>query len=311
MANALIVSSSPHIRSDEKTSRIMLDVCIALIPAVVAGVIFFGYRTLLVIMVCIASSVLAEYVTRKAMKRNNTIGDLSAAVTGLLLALCLPPTIPLWIDAVGGAVAIIIVKQLFGGLGQNFMNPALTARIILLVAWPAAMTNWVISTGTDIVSTATPLGMVKETIAGTLPSYMDLFMGNIGGSIGETSVFALLLGALYLIIRRVITPEIPVIFIGTTALFSWLFGGDPLFNILAGGLMLGAFFMATDYSTSPVTIKGRLIMGFGCGFLTALIRRYTAYPEGVAFAILIMNVCVPLIDRYTMPKRFGGKLKNA
>jgi electron transport complex protein RnfD len=311
MANTLIVSSSPHIRSEEKTSRIMLDVCIALIPAVVAGVIFFGYRTLLVVLTCIAASVLSEFIARKALKRVNTINDLSAAVTGLLLALCLPPTVPLWIAAVGAAVAIIIVKQLFGGLGQNFMNPALTARIFMLVAWPAAMTNWVISTGTDIVSTATPLGMLKEKTITALPGYMDLFMGNIGGSIGETSAFALLIGALYLLIRRVISPEIPLMFIGTTALFSWIFGGDPLYNILAGGLFLGAFFMATDYATSPITMKGRIILGFGCGFLTALIRRYTGYPEGVAFAILIMNICVPLIDRYTMPKRFGGKLKNA
>jgi electron transport complex protein RnfD len=306
MANELLVTSSPHIRSDEKTFRIMLDVLIALTPALIAGATFFGLRVLLVAAVTVGSALLFEFAARKAMKRDNTIGDLSAAVTGLLLALCLPPTIPLWIAAVGSLVAVVLVKQLFGGLGQNFMNPALAARVFLLFAWPAAMTGWVVNTGVDIVSTATPLGMLKENAGAALPSTLDLFMGgNIGGSIGETSAFALLLGGLYLLVRRVIGPEIPVLYVGTVALLSWAFGRDPLFQILSGGLILGAFFMATDYATSPVTFKGRCVMGVGCGLLTVLIRFFTPYPEGVAFSILIMNVAVPLIDRWTRPKRFG------
>jgi electron transport complex protein RnfD len=284
---------------------------IALLPALFAGITYFGFRSLFVVLVCIVSAVFFEYITRKAMKKSNTIGDLSAAVTGMLLAFCLPPTIPFWMAALGAMVSIVLVKQLFGGLGQNFMNPALAGRVIMLFAWPAAMTGWIISTGTEVISTATPLGILKEQVGAILPSYLDMFMGNIGGSIGETSAFAILLGAIYLLIRRVITPEIPVVFIATVAILSWIFGRDPLFQILAGGLFLGAFFMATDYSTSPVTMKGRVVMGFGCGLLTVLIRFFTAYPEGVAFAILLMNVCVPLIDRYTMPKRFGGKVKHA
>lgn len=314
LESPLLVTSSPHLRSEDTTGKIMRDVAIALLPAAAVGVYQFGFRALLVILVSIFACVTSEYVTRKILKRENTIADLSAVVTGLLLALNLPASIPLWIAAVGGVIAIVIVKQFFGGIGQNFMNPALTARVFLLVSWPVQMTTWMTPGKPDTLSSATPLAVMKgkEAVETQLPGYMDLFLGSVAGCIGETSVAALLIGALYLIFRRVITLEIPIAFIGTTALFTWIFGGQALFagdfvyHVLSGGLMLGAFYMATDYSTSPVTRKGRLIMGIGCGFLTAVIRLYTNYPEGVSFAILLMNIVVPLIDRYTVPRSFGG-----
>lgn len=309
----LLVGSSPHLRNHDSTQRIMMDVLIALLPAVAAGTWFFGWRALLVVLVTTAVCIAAEYATRRVLHRDNSVSDLSAAVTGVLLALNLPPEIPLWMAAVGGVVAIVIVKQLFGGLGQNFMNPAAGARVFLLIAWMPQMTKWM--NPADVVSSATPLAMLKgnEAVTGSLPSYLDLFVGRVGGSIGETSVLALLLGAAYLLYRRVITLEIPVAFIGTLALVTWIFGGETLFSgnfmyhVLAGGLMLGAFFMATDYSTSPVTRKGKIIMGVGCGLLTAVIRLYAGYPEGVSFAILLMNIVTPLIDRYTVPVSFGGE----
>jgi len=318
LENNFLVASSPHIRDNASTRRIMVDVAIALVPASLAGIYFFGLRSLMVILVTVLACVASEYIARRVMKRESTIGDFSAVVTGILLALNLPPTIPLWIAAIGGFVAIVVVKQIFGGIGQNFMNPALAARVILMVSWPVQMTNW-ISPGPDAVSSATPLAFIKgaEAVEGVMPSYMDLFLGNIGGTIGETSVLAILIGAAYLLYRKVITLHIPVAFIVTTALFTWVFGkdglftGDFLYHILAGGLMLGAFFMATDYSTSPVTSKGRVIMGIGCGLLAAIIRLYTNYPEGVSFAIIIMNVVVPLIDRFTVPRSFGGEKANA
>jgi Na+-translocating ferredoxin:NAD+ oxidoreductase subunit D len=314
----LVVASSPHLRDSSSTSRIMQDVVIALIPAALAGIYFFGIRAAIVILVTMAASVASEYITRRILKRENTIADFSAVVTGLLLALNLPPTIPLWIAAVGGAVAVIIVKQLFGGIGQNFMNPALAARVILMVSWPVQMTKWIIP-GADAVSSATPLAILKgrEAVEAAMPGYMDLFLGRVGGCIGETSALAILIGAAYLVYRKVITLEIPLTFIGTAALLFGIFGkegllqGDFLAHILAGGLMLGAFFMATDYSTSPVTFKGRLIMGIGCGLLTFVIRSYTNYPEGVSFAIILMNIVTPLIDRYTIPRSFGGEGKVA
>lgn len=334
MENRFLVSSSPHIRDSVSTRKIMLDVIIALLPASVAGIYFFGLRALAVILVTVSSCVISEYLARKAMKRECTIGDLSAVVTGLLLALNLPPTIPFWIAAIGGAVAIVIVKQMFGGLGQNFMNPALAARVVLLVAYTEQMTNWVNPRGVDAISAATPLEVLKNSAAGTaadvasgatplvesaaeMPTYLQMFLGQVGGCIGETSALALLLGALYLLARRVIGLQIPLTFIGTTALFTWIFGGETLFtgdflyHVLAGGLILGAFYMATDYATCPVTNKGRIIMGIGCGILTGIIRLYTNYPEGVSFAIILMNVVVPLIDRFLVPKSFGGGKKVA
>ena len=337
MENKFVVSSSPHIRDNVNTKKIMLDVIIALLPAALAGVYFFGLRALAVILVTISSCVISEYIARKAMKREATIGDLSAVVTGLLLALNLPPTIPFWIAAIGGVVAIVIVKQMFGGLGQNFMNPALAARVVLLVAYTEQMTNWINPKGVDAISTATPLEIAKNSLIGAtadvvggatqvgdvalqaaeMPTYLQLFLGQVGGCIGETSALALLLGALYLLARKVIGLQIPLTFIGTTALFTWIFGGETLFtgdflyHVLAGGLILGAFYMATDYATCPVTNKGRIIMGIGCGILTGIIRLYTNYPEGVSFAIILMNVVVPLIDRFIVPKSFGGGKKVA
>lgn len=312
MENKFIVSSSPHIRGSGSTSKIMMDVILALLPAAAAGIYFFGFRALAVIVVTILACVISEYISRKLMKRDNTIGDYSAVLTGLLLALNLPSTIPLWIAAVGGAFAIVIVKQLFGGLGQNFMNPALGARVFLLIAYTGHMTNWVNPRGVDAVSSATPLELIKSG-ATELPSYAQLFIGNIGGCIGETSAAALLIGAAYLLFRNVIGYEIPLTYIGTVAVFTWIFGGASLFSgdyvyhILSGGLIIGAFFMATDYATSPVTLKGRIIMGAGCGLLTSVIRLFAGYPEGVSFAIILMNIIVPLIDRYTVPKSFGGE----
>ena len=294
----------------------MIDVAAALMPAAIYGAFVFGPRVILVILTTVLSCVASEYITCRLMKKENSIWDFSAVVTGILLALNLPPTLPLWIAAVGGFVAVVIVKQFFGGIGQNFMNPALTARVFLLIAYTQSMTKWVIPGQVDGVSSATPLQLVKkgaEAVEGTVPGYWELFVGYVGGCIGETSVLALLIGAAYLLYRRVITPEIPLAFIGTLALFVWVFGGeglftgDVLYHVLSGGLVLGAFFMATDYSTSPVSTKGRIIMGIGCGLITAIIRLYANYPEGVSFAIILMNVAVPLIDRFTVPKSFGGE----
>ncbi|NMB33582.1 MAG: RnfABCDGE type electron transport complex subunit D [Clostridium sp.] len=313
MGDSFVVSSSPHIRDKTNTKRIMKDVIIALLPATFAGIYFFGLRALAVVLVSILSCVATEYLSRRMMKRDNTISDFSAVVTGLLLALNLPPTIPLWLAALGGFAAIVVIKQLFGGLGQNFLNPAMGARIILLVSYPAYMTTWT-KPVVDAVSTATPLGMLKAGEAALhLPDYAKLFWGNVSGCLGETSAAALLLGAVYLLARGIIGFEIPLTFVGTTALFTWIFGGDMLFtgdfvfHVLAGGLLLGAIYMATDYSTSPMTFKGRIIMGIGCGLLTGVIRLYTNNPEGVSYAIVIMNIVVPLIDRYTIPKSFGGE----
>ncbi len=306
------VASSPHIREGTTTRRIMSDVLIALLPASAASVWFFGLRALLLIAVCILTAVGWEWVSRRLMKRDDTIGDLSAVVTGLLLALNLPVTIPLWISIVGTFLAIVVIKQLFGGIGQNFMNPALGARAILVVAYGQAMTAWVApGGGVDAVSVATPLMAMRE--GGALPSYLDLFLGRIGGSLGETSAAAILLGFIWLLARRVISWEIPVLFCGTTALLTWflgtggLFTGDPLRHLLSGGLLLGAVFMATDYSTSPVSNRGKWIYAVGCGLLTAVFRLFTSMPEGVSFAIILMNSLTPLLDRLTVPVSFGGE----
>jgi len=315
----LLAGSSPHIKNNETTSKVMKDVIVALVPAIIAGLYFFRIQAALVIVVTVLSCVLSEYIWTKLSKKPSTIKDLSAVVTGILLALNLSPTVPLWIAVIGGAFAIIIVKALFGGLGHNFINPALGARAFLMASWPVQMTSWKSpSAAIDAVSSATPLALIKGTeAAGQLPSLMNLFIGNIGGCIGETSVIALLLGAAYLLIKRVITPELPLAFIGTVGLMTWILGGtemfqgDFLYHIFAGGLMLGAFFMATDYTTSPITLKGRVIMGMGCGLLTSVIRLYGGYPEGVSYSILLMNLVVPLIDRYLVPKSFGGDVKNA
>ena len=303
----LIVTSSPHVKSSTTTSTIMRDVIIALIPALIASNIIFGLRAGLVTAVCVASCVGFEYLSRRIMNKKNTISDLSAVVTGIILAFNLPSTMPLWMCVIGSFVAIVIVKQLFGGIGQNFANPAITARIVLLVSFGTQMTNWAapkIAAVADAVSGATPMAQIA---AGETPNILIMFLGTTGGSLGETSALALLLGGIYLVYRKVINPIIPVAFIGTVFVFTAVLGVNPLAQILGGGLFLGAIFMATDYSTSPVTNMGKLIFGIGCGLITVLIRVFGSYPEGVSFAILLMNILVPYIDKATRLKALGGK----
>ncbi|MCQ4838952.1 RnfABCDGE type electron transport complex subunit D [Neglectibacter timonensis] len=305
----LIVSSSPHFNGKKTTQNIMLDVIIALTPAMIASVILFGFRAMVVILTCIASCVLSEYICRRVMKRSQTVGDLSCVVTGILLALNLPVTINPLISVFGGVIAIVVVKQMFGGIGQNFVNPALTARIILMNSFPARMTHWTAafdySATADAVTTATPLGILSEGSGGQLPSYLDMFLGKTGGCLGETCALAILIGGIYLILHRVISPVIPVTYLATAALFSFLFGRDPLFDLLSGGLMLGAFFMATDYTTSPLYFWGRVVFAVGCGALTLVIREFGSLPEGVSYSIILMNILTPLIERYIKPRAFG------
>ena len=308
----LTVSASPHVRSPHTATGIMLDVIIALIPALIAAVVIFGTQVLLVTLVCVGSAVLSEYLCRKVMKRHQTIGDLSAVVTGLLLAFNLPVSVPLWIAALGSIIAIVVVKQMFGGIGQNFVNPALAARIILLVSFPSKMTGWTL----DGVTTATPLASLKSgTVDSTaLPSMVDMLLGKHGGCLGEVCSVALILGGIYLIVRKVISPAIPLSYIGTVAVFMLLAGKGSLeftaYQLLSGGLLIGAIFMATDYTTSPVSFKGKIIFGIGCGLITAAIRVFGGYPEGVSFSIIIMNILVPHIDRLTTAKPFGTPKKD-
>ena len=303
----LLIEPSPHIKSPLTTQRIMLDVLIALLPAVIAGTVIFGLQALVLVVLCAAFCVISELVFNIITKREQTIHDLSAVVTGVLLGLNLPPSLPIYMAAIGSFAAIVVVKQFFGGIGENFANPAITARIILMLSFGKYMTAWsapVISlTGApDAVSSATPLASPDN-----MPTYFELFLGVHAGCIGETCAAALLLGGIYLIIRGVIDPVTPVAFIGTVALCSLISGHDVLMQILSGGLMIGAFFMATDYATTPITRTGKLIFAVGCGLITSVIRFYGIYPEGVSFSILIMNILVPLIDRYVRPKPFGTK----
>jgi len=307
--NLLIVSSSPHLHSANKVSTAMRDVCIALLPALVGAVYFFGMAAATVILTCVITALLSEVIAPKIMHREVTISDGSAVVTGLLLAFCLPSTIPLWIAAIGSAVAIIIGKQFFGGLGCNIFNPALIGRAFLVASWPVAMTTWV--TPLDGVTTATPLGIIKEGLSEQLPSLGQLFMGNVAGCLGETSALALIVGGLYLLYKGHIDWRIPFSYLGTVFVVTAVVGADPLFHLLSGGLMLGAFFMATDWVTTPITKKGRLLFGVGCGLLTVLIRLMGGYPEGVCYSILLMNLATPLIDRYTKARVFGGVKKHA
>ena len=303
MDNQLYVSSSPHFRSTNSTRRIMLDVIIALMPTSVAACVIFGLRSLVLIGVCVATCVLLEYVSRKIMKRDTTIGDLSAVVTGLLLALNLPVDINPLIAMFGCLIAIVVVKQMFGGIGMNFVNPALAARVVLLVSFPSAMMHWVKpfeGSGPDAVTAATPLAAESGTY-----SYVDLLIGNCGGSIGEVCAAALLLGGVYLVIRKVISPIIPCVYLATAALMSLAVGADPLYQLLSGGLMLGAIFMATDYTTSPLTKWGKVIFAAGCGIFTILLRTYSNMPEGVSFSILLMNILVPHIENLTTPRPLG------
>ncbi len=321
-----LVTEAPHVRARDGVRDIMLDVIIALMPALIAGTVVFGYRVAAVAAVCIASCVLFEWLWCRLVKKPSSISDLSAAVTGLLLALNMPVTIPLWMPIIGSLFAIVIVKQFFGGIGHNFMNPALAARAFMLTSWAQAMTNWTVpfaklslggKAAADAVSSATPLALLKSGSYEGMPTYLNLFLGNAAGCIGEVSALAILIGAAYLLYRRVIKLRVPLCFILTVFAITWIFGkngwftGDALRHILSGGVLLGAFFMATDYTTTPYTPKGQIIFGIGCGIITAVIRLWGAYPEGVSYSILLMNAATPLIDRYTAPKRFGtegGKL---
>ena len=321
MENKLHISVSPHIHSKRSTQKIMLDVLIALLPATIAGVVIFGITSLAVIAVCVGVAVLSEFLFNLIVKKQQTISDLSAVVTGLLLALNLPANVPLWQAAIGSLFAIIIVKCLFGGIGRNVVNPAITARVFMLVAF-TSLTQAAFPV--DSTAGATPLpeivgGLQSAAETGTsfdvltVVSLKDLFLGNVGGAIGETCSVALLIGGIYLLVRKVITWHIPVAFIGTAFVFSLaLHGFDPiaaLSLVLSGGLILGAIFMATDYVTSPTTPLGKLIFGIGAGLITVLIREWGIYPEGVSFAILIMNILNPYIDSLTARKMFGGAKK--
>ena len=312
----LVVSASPHLRTKDTTTRIMLDVIIALIPALIASIVLFGPRVLAVTATSVISAVLSEYVARKVMKRHNTIQDLSAVVTGLILAFNLPVSIPLWMAAIGSFFAIVVVKQFFGGIGQNFANPAITARIILLLSFGQAMGNWTapLSWKTDAVSTATPLAIVGGEADEALPSLLEMFLGIRGGCLGETCSVALIIGGIYLIARKVISPKIPVAYIGTVAVVMLIAGkfdlGFVAYQLMSGGLLLGAFFMATDYSTSPIKSNAKIVFGIGCGLLTCVIRLFASLPEGVSFAILIMNLLVPHIETVMAPKPFGTVKEN-
>jgi electron transport complex protein RnfD len=321
-----ILSSSPHIHSGESIPKVMYSVIIALIPATLAGIYLFGLSALKVIAISVGICMFTEAVSQKMMGRKVAISDGSAALTGLLLALNLPSTSPWWMVTVGAVVAIILGKQIYGGLGYNPFNPALVGRVVLLISFPVQMTTWVnpaplFSGGMDAVTQATPLGEMKTQLllAGHAPeisskNLFDFFIGNMGGSLGEVSAIALLIGAIYLLYKGYITWHTPVSFIGSVMVISGIFWWidptkylSPLFHLLTGGLILGAFFMATDMVTTPITRKGMLIFGLGCGLITIIIRLFGGYPEGVSFSILLMNATTPLIDRYTQPNKFGAK----
>lgn len=307
--SSFTMSVSPHLKDNASTSTIMRDVLIALCPALLASALIFGVRALLVSAVCVAFAVGSEWLFNKITKRPATIGDLSAAVTGLLLAFNLPVGIPFWQAALGSVIAIVVVKQLFGGLGQNFANPAITARIIMLLAFAGPMTTWVFPVArgaSDAVSGVTPLVILKGMADQELPALRDMILGFRAGSLGETSAIALVLGGLYLMIRRVISWHTPVAFIGTVLLLTLLLDQQPVYQLLSGGLLLGSFFMATDYSTTPTTSLGRFIFGVGCGLITVLIRVWGNYPEGVSFSILLMNILTPYISKFTRNQPFGG-----
>ncbi len=307
----LVVSASPHFRAKDTTQSIMRDVIIAMIPALVASVVIFGIRSLILTAVSVVACVVFEYLSRKAMKRHNTISDLSAIVTGMLLAFNLPSTMPYWMVIIGAFVSIVIVKQFFGGIGNNFVNPALIGRIVLMASYPSQIGAFVApfsyKDGVDAVTTATPLSQIGTEAE--LPSLLEMFLGIKGGCLGEVCILALILGFVYLVIRKVISPVIPLVYVGTVAVIMLIAGkGDityMLYQIMAGGLMLGAIFMATDYTTSPVSFKGKIIYAIGCGILTSLIRIFGSLPEGVSFSIIIMNILVPHIEHLTTARPFG------
>ncbi len=322
--NKLVVSASPHDRSVRTVKSIMLDVIIALVPALVASVIYYGPRALLIEAVAVATCVIFEAFSRVIMKREQTIGDFSAVITGLLLAFNLPASIPLWMVVIGSAVAIIVVKQFFGGIGQNFVNPALVGRIVLLASFPTAMSSWVEplswkNGSIDGITSASPLADIHNMIKSTgtsadIPNLKEMLLGWREGCLGETCAIALIIGGLYLVARKVIKPTIPLVYIGTVAVIMFIAGKGNLqfvaYELLGGGLMLGAIFMATDYTTSPITFKGKIIFGIGCGIFTSLIRIFGNLPEGVSYSIVIMNILVPLIEQATLPKPFGTPKKE-
>ena len=314
----LVVSSAPHIVSNVDTTRIMAMVIMALIPSLLVSIYVFGMRVLTLTVVCIVASVFFEWAWNALMHKRQTIGDLSAAVTGLLIAFNVPSGLPYWIAIVGCFVGIVIVKQLFGGVCKNIANPAITARIVLFISFATEMTTWPLPRmAADATSTATPLGVLAEGGA-ELPTNMEMFLGFIGGSMGEVSAIALLIGGLFLIWKKVISPIIPVCFIGSVFVFAFIYyaatGGDAfdmaLFHVLAGGVMLGAFFMATDYVTTPLLPMGKVVFGIGCGVITMIIRLWGQYPEGVSFSILIMNCLTPLINNFFQKRMYGGAKKH-
>lgn len=341
MSRPFFISTAPHIRDEDSIQKIMFTVILALLPAGAYAVYLFGPRIIWLNAVAIAAAVLTEWVCQKAMKRPVRIGNGSAILTGLLLAYNIPPASPIWVPAVGALIGILVGKQLFGGLGYNPMNPALVGRAFLMASWPVHMTVFTTAprggtlSGIDVMTSATPLNVFKHarsilqhteqhttnevaeasvTLSKLYGSFSDLFMGKTGGCIGETSALLLLIGAAFLMYRHIIGWKIPFAYIGTVFVFTWIFGGatglftgNPLFHVLSGGLILGAFYMATDMVTTPITMRGRLLFGAGCGLLTAVIRLWGGYPEGVSYAILLMNLTTPLLDRATQPRAFGGK----
>ncbi len=326
MDKLLMVSSSPHAKVPHTTRDIMKDVCIALIPALLAGTYFYGLRALFVTLVSIAACVGFEWLWEKAFKKEITIGDLSAVVTGILLAYNLPVNVPVFVIIVGAFVAIVLAKQVFGGIGQNFINPALAARAFLLSAYGTHMTSFTAPTAgqfnftVDTITSATPLALIKKGAVEALPSFFDVFIGNIGGCIGEASALALLIGAAYLLAKKIISWHIPAYYIGTIFVLTFVINGfskgfsldvlyQSFYSLFLGGVMIGAFFMATDYTTSPMLIRGQIIFAIGAGIITTVIRLAGVYPEGVSYSILFMNLTVPLIDRYVKKRRFGGGVK--
>ncbi|HJB07829.1 MAG TPA: RnfABCDGE type electron transport complex subunit D [Candidatus Enterocloster faecavium] len=313
MNNLLHVSSSPHVRCKDTTQNLMLDVVIAMLPAAAFGVYRFGVYALVVILATVAACVASEYIWQKLMHKPITVGDCSAVVTGMILALNMPPEIPVWIPMLGGVFAIIVVKQLYGGLGQNFMNPALAARCFLLISFAGLMNDFSsASIGFDSLTGATPLASMR---AGTGADLSALFLGLIPGTIGEVSTLALLIGGVYMMAKKVISPKIPLVYIGTFAVFVFLFGGFDisytLNQVCAGGLVFGAFFMATDYVTSPITPNGQVVYGVILGLITGVFRLWGASPEGVSYAIILSNLFVPMIERFTLPKAFGKEGKRS
>ena len=311
MNNMLVVSSSPHIRSSVRTDRIMLDVLISLLPASIAGIVIFGIRALLVLAVTTASAVLAEFLFNIIVKKEQTVNDLSAVITGLILGLNLHANAPIWQCVVGSVFAIVVVKCLFGGLGSNFANPAAAARVFLLICFSSTLGGGAIpklTSNPELVSGATPLEAIKA--GDGLPSIIEMLLGARGGAIGETCIFAIAAGFIYLVVRRVIKFETPLIFVATVFLFSLLASNDLIFSvyqILSGGLVFASVFMITDYVTTPITRTGKMVFAFGCGLITFLIRFYGTYPEGVSFSILFMNILSPYIEKWTQKSAFGGK----